>query len=251
MDSLLETLFMATAESSSSYVQILLSAASMLLVFISAVLLAHRNDLGWWTLILSVFVGPMISALQYDLLGLLYAVPLLLIAVFGLWRFSLFKLNGKFTRIVTSTPVTIWSAVGLLMGLILLVALRFGPFLFNGGFMSATPEIWVLYFADAAIFASFVMIARGVRTGWLVLALAAIADLVIYFLISPMLGMMGLFVFIALGAVYGFFLWRGLPAADQADLGLAEPSEEAQSLNAAKAATLAKLNKQQGNTDAS
>ena len=175
---------MATAESSSSYVQILLSAASMLLVFISAVLLAHRNDLGWWTLILGAFTGPVITSLQYDLMGLLYAVPLLLIAVFGLWRFSLFKLNGKFTRIVTSTPVTIWSAVGLLMGLILLVALRFGPFLFNGGFMSATPEIWVLYFADAAIFASFVMIARGVRTGWLVLALAAIADLVIYFLIA-------------------------------------------------------------------
>lgn len=182
----------------------------MLLVFVSAILLAHRNDLGWWTLILSVFVGPMISALQYDLLGLIYAIPLLLLPIFGLWRFSQFKLNGKFTREVTKTPVTLWSAVGMVVGLILLVALRFGPFLFNSGFLTATPEVWVMYFADAAIFASFVMIARGVREGWLLLAVAAIADLVVYFLISPMLGMLGLYVFIALAAAYGYFLWRGL-----------------------------------------
>ncbi|MCZ4141833.1 hypothetical protein BZG17_28950, partial [Escherichia coli] len=101
--------------------------------------------------------------------------------------------------------MTPWSALGLFVGLVLLVALRFGPFLFNGGFMSATPEIWVLYFADAAIFASFVMVARGVRAGWLVLAVAAVADLVVYFLLSPILGMMGLFVFSALAAAYGYF----------------------------------------------
>lgn len=232
---------MATADSSSSFVQILLSAASMLLVFVSAALLAHRNDLGWWTLILGVFVGPVITSMQFDLLGLLYAVPLLLIAIFGLWRFSRFELKGKFTRVVTSTATTTWSALGLLVGLILLVALRFGPFLFNGGFMSATPEIWVLYFADAAIFASFVMVARGVRAGWLVLALAAVADLVVYFLISPMLGMMGLFVFIALAAAYGYFLWRGLPA-QAAEPVQVELDEEELALQKAKQATMDKLN---------
>ena len=241
MDSILETLFMATADSSSSFVQILLSAASMLLVFVSAALLAHRNDLGWWTLILGVFVGPVITSMQFDLLGLLYAVPLLLIAVFGLWRFSRFELKGKFTRVVTSTAVTPWSALGLLVGLVLLVALRFGPFLFNGGFMSATPEIWVLYFADAAIFASFVMVARGVRAGWLVLAVAAVADLVVYFLISPMLGMMGLFVFIALAAAYGYFLWRGLPA-QAAEPVQVKLDEEELALQKAKQATVDKLN---------
>ena len=241
VDSFLETLFMATADSGSSYVQILLSAASMLLVFVSAILLAHRNDLGWWTLILSVFVGPMISALQYDLLGLIYAIPLLLLPIFGLWRFSQFKLNGKFTREVTKTPVTLWSAVGMVVGLILLVALRFGPFLFNSGFLTATPEVWVMYFADAAIFASFVMIARGVREGWLLLAVAAIADLVVYFLISPMLGMLGLYVFIALAAAYGYFLWRGLPA-QAAEPVQVELDEEGLALQKAKQATLDKLN---------
>lgn len=241
VDSILETLFMATADSGSSYVQILLSAASMLLVFVSAILLAHRNDLGWWTLILSVFVGPMISALQFDLLGLIYAIPLLVLPIFGLWRFSQFKLTGKFSREVTTTSITSWSAVGMIAGLILLVALRFGPFLFNSGFLTATPEVWVMYFADAAIFASFVMIARGVREGWLLLALAAIADLVIYFVISPMLGMLGLYVFIALAAAYGFFLWRTLPAAGSEPVHV-ELSEEELALQKAKQATLDKMN---------
>ncbi|MGQ3383997.1 nicotinamide mononucleotide transporter [Glutamicibacter sp. TV12E] len=241
MDSILETLFMATADSGSSYVQILLSAASMLLVFVSAILLAHRNDLGWWTLILSVFVGPMISALQFDLLGLIYAFPLLLLPIFGLWRFSQFKLTGKFSREVTKTSITSWSAAGMIAGLILLVALRFGPFLFNSGFLTATPEVWVMYFADAAIFASFVMIARGVREGWLLLALAAIADLVIYFVISPMLGMLGLYVFIALAAAYGYFLWRTLPAAGSEPVQV-ELSEDELALQKAKQATLDKMN---------
>nr|WP_280521060.1 nicotinamide mononucleotide transporter [Glutamicibacter sp. FBE19] len=232
---------MATADSGSSYVQILLSAASMLLVFVSAILLAHRNDLGWWTLILSVFVGPMISALQFDLLGLIYAIPLLVLPIFGLWRFSQFKLTGKFSREVTATSITGWSAVGMIAGLILLVALRFGPFLFNSGFLTATPEVWVMYFADAAIFASFVMIARGVREGWLLLALAAIADLVIYFVISPMLGMLGLYVFIALAAAYGFFLWRTLPAAGSEPVQM-ELGEEELALQKAKQATLDKMN---------
>ncbi len=240
VDSILQTLFMATADSNSSYVQILLSAASMLLVFVSAILLAHRNDLGWWTLILAVFVGPLISALQFDLLGLIYGIPLLLLPIFGLWRFSQYKLHGKFTREVTRTGITMWSAVGMLVGLILLVALRFGPFLFNSTFLSATPEIWVMYFADAAIFASFVMIARGVREGWLLLALAAIADLVIYFMISPMLGMIGLYVFIALAAVYGFYLWRNLSGASE--VAHEELSEEELALQKAKQATLDKLN---------
>lgn len=239
---------MASAESSSSYVQILLSAASMLLVFVSAILLAHRNDLGWWTLILAVFAGPLVSSMQFDPIGLIYAIPLLLLAIFGLWRFSRFQLTGKFTRVVTGTPMTLWSVVGLVVGLILLVALRFGPFLFNSGFLSATPEIWVLYFADAAIFAAFVMIARGVRAGWLTLAVAAVANLVIYFLISPMLGMIGLYVFIALAAIYGFFLWRNLPQNGQP---VAELPEAEIALEASKVAALDKLNKQQNTNGAS
>lgn len=252
VESILETLFLARdAGNGSTYTQVLLLAASLLLVMASAILLAHRNDLGWWALIVAAFTGPVITAMQFDLFGLLYAIPLLLLAIFGLWRFSLFRLTGKFTRVVTRTPLTAWTVLGVAMGIVLLVALRFGPNLFNSLFLSATADVWVMFAAEAAIYASFVMIARGVRAGWLLLAAAAIADLIVYFTVSPMLGMMGLLVFIALAALYGFFLWRALPAAGQANEPAAELDEAGKALDAAKAATLEKLNKQQDPGNAS
>lgn len=236
MDSIIDSLFQLSL-STSSGVQILLFAISALFVVIAALLLAHRNDLGWWALIMAVFSGPIISAMKYDLYALFYGVPLLLLAIFGLWRFSRFELKGKFIRMVTRTPLTATSVVGLLAGVILLVALHFNVFLFNGSYLSATPEVWAMYVSDAVIFASFVLIARGVRSGWLLLAFGAISYVVVYFMVSPMLGMLGLYVFTALAALYGWYQWRALPAPAQP-----EPSEEEIALEAAAKAALDKLN---------
>ncbi|RBM00566.1 hypothetical protein C1H84_11530 [Glutamicibacter soli] len=236
VESIIDSLFQLSL-STSSGVQILLFAISALFVVIAALLLAHRNDLGWWALIMAVFSGPIISAMKYDLYALFYGVPLLLLAIFGLWRFSRFELKGKFIRMVTRTQLTVTSVVGLLAGIILLVALHFNVFLFNGSYLSATPEVWAMYVSDAVIFASFVLIARGVRSGWLLLAAGAISYVVVYFLVSPMLGMLGLYVFTALAALYGWYQWRALPAASQP-----EPTQEEIALEAAAKAALDKLN---------
>jgi len=207
-------------------------------VVISAFLLAHRNDLGWWALIMAVFAGPIINAMKYDLFALFYGIPLLLLAIFGLWRFSRFELKGKFVRKVAKSPLTITAIIGFIAGVILLVALRFNVFLISGTYLSATKEIWVMYFAEAVLFASFVLIARGVRAGWLMLAAGAIVNVVVYFILNPVLGMLGLQVFTAIAALYGFFLWRALPASASE----AEPTEEELALQAAAKAALDKLN---------
>jgi len=238
VDSLLESLFQ-TASDGSTYVQVLLTALTSLFVIVAAILLAHRNDLGWWALIIGVFSGPVIIAMKYDLYDLIYAVPLMIIAFFGLWRFSRFKLKGKFTRQITSTPLTLTSMVGIVVGVILMVALKFNVFLFNGVYLSATNEVWFMYFAEALTFVSFIFIARGVRAGWLMLALGSIANVVVYFLMNPVLGMLGLQVFSALAAVYGFFLWGNLPSAEDE---VVELSAEEIALQAATKATLDKLN---------
>ncbi|GAA1404433.1 hypothetical protein AUR04nite_08920 [Glutamicibacter uratoxydans] len=237
MEQILDSLFQLNL-STDSGVQIVLYAVSALFVVISAFLLAHRNDLGWWALIMAVFAGPIINAMKYDLFALFYGIPLLLLAIFGLWRFSRFELKGKFIRKVTKSPLTITAVVGLIAGVILLVALRFNVFLISGTYLSATKEIWVMYFAEAVLFASFVLIARGVRAGWLLLAVGAIVNVVVYFILNPVLGMLGLQVFTAIAALYGFFLWRGLPAAASET----EPTEEELALQAAAKAALDKLN---------
>ncbi|MFJ2619626.1 nicotinamide mononucleotide transporter [Glutamicibacter sp. NPDC087344] len=239
MDSIIDSLFQLSL-STSSGVQILLFAISALLVVIASLLLAHRNDLGWWALIMAVFAGPIINAMKYDLYSLIYGIPLLLLAIFGLWRFSRFELKGKFTRMVTRSPLTLTGTVGLLVGAVLLVALHFNYFLFNGGYLSATPSVWVMYAAEALMYASFVLIACGIRSGWLVLAAGSIANVVVYFVVSPMLGMLGLYVFTAIAALYGWFQWRNLPAPAQPEL-----SEEEIALEAATKATLDKLNSQE------
>lgn len=218
----------------------MLYALSALFLVVASILLAHRNDLGWWALIVAIFAGPVIDALKYDLYSLIYAVPLLILAFWGLWRFSRFDLQGKFTRLVTRTSLTLWSTLGLVVGVVILVALHFGQFLLNSVFLSAAPSVWVMYVAEAAIFASFVLIARGVRAGWLVLAAASIANVVVYFMVSPMLGMLGLQVFTVLAAGYGWFLWRNLP-----EVALPEPTEEELALDSAAQAAIDKLNSSQ------
>lgn len=243
MDSLLESLFQ-TASDGSTYVQVLLTALTSLFVIVAAILLAHRNDLGWWALIIGVFSGPVIIAMKYDLYDLIYAVPLMIIAFFGLWRFSRFKLNGKFTRQITATGLTLTSVVGLVVGLILLVALKFNVYLFTGVYQSATKEVWFMYFAEALSFVAFVFIARGVRAGWIMLAVGSIANVVVYFVLNPVLGMLGLHVFSALAAVYGFFMWSKLPAPIDSSIEL---TDEEKGLLAAKQKTLEQLNAQNNN----
>ena len=120
MDELFYNLF-SQAPGTDSGTQVSLFAVSALLSCIAMVLLARRNDLGWWAQILAVFAGPTVVALQYEISMLFYAVPAMLAAAFGLWRFSKFEMAGRFGRKVIRREFSVKS---LLVGVSMLAGLR-------------------------------------------------------------------------------------------------------------------------------
>lgn len=210
MDELFSTLFNQPFGTDTG-LQLLLSALSTLLTAVALMFLAHRNDLGWWVQIVAVFAGPLVLALSFGYEGLVFAIPALAIAAYGLWRFSSFDLRGRFTRDVVpagfALPQLAWGAVLVL----LLTAAQWGAFLFNGyAFQSATGRIWVAYAATAVVTASLVGIANGVRWAWLAVVVGSAAWIAALFSGTPAFGTLLALVLQLLVAGYGFFA-QGAP----------------------------------------
>ena len=211
MDELFYNLF-TQAPGTDSGTQVALFALSALLSCIAMVVLARRNDLGWWAQILAVFAGPLVIALQYEASLLFYAVPALLAAAFGLWRFSRFGISGRFGRKVIQRGFSTKSLLlGILMVLVL-TALRMGRMLTTGFiFTDGTSSLWISFAAEAALVVALVGIACGYRWAWLASAISAIVYVALLFDTNPALALLGVTVFQALAGIYGWFAWRNLP----------------------------------------
>lgn len=211
MDELFYNLF-SQAPGTDSGTQVSLFAVSSLLTFIALLLLARRNDLGWWAQILAVFAGPTVVALQYEASMLIYAIPAMLAAAFGLWRFSKFENSGKFGRKVIQRAFSVKS---LLIGVALLAifgALRFGLMLTTGFIFSGeTLGLSISLIAEAAIVVALLGIAFGYRWAWLAISASGIAYVVVIFDSNPALALLGVTVFQILAGIYGWFSWRELP----------------------------------------
>lgn len=206
--------------------QVALFSLSALLSVCAALLLAHRNDLGWWAQMLAVFAGPMVIALQYDLMLLTYALPYFALAIFGLWRFSRFEFQGKFTRKVTLGNFGVAPIILTLIGVLALTALHLGEMLTTGfAFSSGTSVIWLSFVSEALVITSFALIACGLRPGWLLMALASAVYVVTIFNNNPALALLGTWVFMFLASLYGWWAWRALPKRSAATTEVATASE--------------------------
>ncbi|WP_309082234.1 nicotinamide mononucleotide transporter [Zhihengliuella sp.] len=216
MDQIFSTLFNQPLGSDSA-LQVALSALSTLLTAVALMLLAHRNDLGWWVQIVAVFAGPLIIALTFGYEGLLSAVPSLAVAAYGLWRFSRFALRGRFTRNALRAPLRPRQFGWGLVLAVLLTALGLGQMLTSGFvFQSGTASIWIAYGCAAVIGAALVGIANGVRWAWLAAAAAGAVNVgVLVAGGDPALGTLFSLVLLALAAGYGWFVWGALPAPDE------------------------------------
>lgn len=192
--------------------QVALYALSALLSVIACLLLAHRNDLGWWAQMLSVFAGPLVIALQFDMRTLFYALPCFALAAFGLWRFSRFDFQGKFTRKVTLAGFGVMPLILTVLGVLLLTALRLGEMLTTGfAFTSGTLPIWLSFIFEALVITAFVLVACGIRAGWLLVALGSLGYTATIFANDPALAILGIWVFMVIASLYGWWAWRGLP----------------------------------------
>ncbi|MGP9650015.1 hypothetical protein ACT3TP_05960 [Glutamicibacter sp. AOP38-B1-38] len=217
MEELFYTLF-SQLPGTDSGMQVALFSLSALLSVVACALLAHRNDLGWWAQILAVFAGPLVIAMQYDTLFLVYAIPSLLIGVFGLWRFSRYKFQGKFTRQVLRAPLGLSAIIAAALGVAVLTALHLGEMLTTGfAFTAGTGTIWVSYLTEAVVLVSFALIACGIRAGWLLMALASAVYVATLFANNPAFALLLVWVFMVIAALYAWFMWRTLPRRDSAD----------------------------------
>ena len=193
--------------------QVSLYAVSTLLTCFALLLLARRNDLGWWAQLLAVFAGPLAIALQYDYSMLLLAVPAMGAAAFGLWKFSKSPNAGRFGR---ALPVRGFTVKSLIWGAVLTIvftALKLGPMLTTGfAFSQEAVNIWILAALEAIVLAALIGIANGLRWAWLAITVSAVAYVAILFTNAPALVTLGLLVFQFLASLYGWFSWRQSPA---------------------------------------
>lgn len=204
MDQLFSTLFNQPFGTDTG-LQVALSALSTLLTAVALMVLAHRNDLGWWFQILAVFAGPLVLALTFGYEGLFHAVPALGIAAYGLWRYSSFELRGKFTRHVPPAGFSVGQLAWGTVLAVILTAAQWGPFLFSSAIVNANAPMNWLQFASVAITtASFAGIASGVRWAWLASAAGTAAYIGWLISFTPGFGSLLVLVLQLLAAVYGF-----------------------------------------------
>lgn len=213
MDELFYNLF-SQAPGTDSGTQVSLFVLGSLLSCIAMLLLARRNDLGWWAQILAIFAGPAVVALQFEASMLIFAVPALLAAAFGLWRFSKFEISGRFHRKVVRRE---FSTKSLLVGVALLAlfsALRMGPMLTTGFiFTNGNNGLIVSLVAEAGLVVALIGVACGYRWAWLAASISSIAYIAVLFGSNPAFALLGVTVFQLLTSLYGWFFWRDLPTA--------------------------------------
>lgn len=220
MDQLFLDLFGQQPGGSSATI-VALSALSSLLTGVALLLLARRNDLGWWVQVLAVFAGPLVTALLFGYAGLVGALPAMAVAAYGLWRFSKYAAFGRFGRAVAvrgATPASVAWGFGLTA---VLTALNLGPLLWSGlVFGGGTSSIWLNAFLGALITAALVGIANGFRWAWLAVAASSVGYVAVFFASAPARATLGVLVLQFGAALYGWWSWRQAPA--EAD---AEPTE--------------------------
>lgn len=251
MNELIQSLTGAEAGSLSATFM-LLSIASLLLVAVGQILLARRNDLGWWLVMVGFFANPLFVALfpgQGNYLQLIAALPQFLVAAVGLWGFSRFPLLSKFTRRIEPKPFTLGSLLGLLLFAAALTVAQFGPGLTEPSelFHPGNVVYWLNFAATALISAGLLGVGLGRRWAWWLSALGA-AGMVTIGIVQPLINGAGQppfallfgYVLIAVTAVYGAFVWgrpqaatateddaATLADADAADDALEDADEEA------------------------
>lgn len=217
MDQLFQSLFNQPLGTDTATI-VALDALSVLLTGVALLLLARRNDLGWWFQILAVFAGPLVIALQFGFDGLFKAVPYLLVPVFGLWRFSKYRLRGKFGRIVEVKPFT---ASSLVWGFVLAILIAFAsalPTIVSGlDLGSIGTSYWLALAFSAMVPAALVGVANGLRWAWLAIAASAVAQVVIYFGNQPAFATLAVLVLQFGASLFGWWSWRQLPAEATAD----------------------------------
>lgn len=225
MDELFYNLF-SQAPGTDSGTQVALFAVSALLSCIAMVVLARRNDLGWWAQILAVFAGPLVIALQFESSLLLYAVPALLAAAFGLWRFSRFENAGRFGRKVIRHGFSISSLLAGVVLVLVFTALRMGRMLTSGFiFTEGTGSLWISFAAEAALVVALIGIACGYRWAWLASTVSAVVYVAVLFGSNPALALLGVTVFQALAGIYGWFAWRNVPTERPVEAGAASDAK--------------------------
>lgn len=225
MDQLFQSLFNQPLGTDTATI-VALDALGVLLTGIALLLLARRNDLGWWFQILAVFAGPLVIALQFGFDGLFKAVPYLLVPVYGLWRFSKYRMRGKFARRVEVRPFT---ASALVWGFVLTLLIAFAsaiPTIFSGlDLAGIQASFWLTLGFAALVPAGLVGIANGLRWAWLVVAASAVAQVAVYFGNQPAFATLAVLVLQFGASLFGWWSWRQLPAeATQDDAAEYPPS---------------------------
>lgn len=212
MDQLFQSLFNQPLGTDTATI-VALDALSVLLTGLALLVLARRNDLGWWIQILAVFAGPLVIALQFGFDGLFKAVPYLLVPIFGLWRFSKYRLRGKFGRAVEVKP---FSASSLVWGFVITVLIAFAsalPTLFSRMDLASVPaNFWMTLVFAALVPAGLVGVANGLRWAWLAIAVSAVAQVAVYFGNQPAFATLAVLVLQFGASVFGWWSWRQLPA---------------------------------------
>lgn len=212
MDQLFQTLFDQVAGTDSATI-LALDALSVLLTGIALLLLARRNDLGWWFQILAVFAGPVVIALQFGSDGFFKAVPYLLVPIYGLWRFSKYRMRGKFVRLV---EVKAFTASSLVWGFVIALLITFAsavPMIFSGlALGTIQASFWLTLAFSALVPAGLVGVANGFRWAWLVVSVSAVTQVAVYFGNQPALATLAVLVLQFGASLFGWWSWRQLPA---------------------------------------
>ena len=211
---------------------LLLTMVSTLMLAVGQIFLARRNDLGWWFILLGFFANPLFAALypgQNNYWLLTGALPQVAAACIGLYAFSRFPLQGRFTRRIPASGFSWGGFIGLLLLTLVVTVLQWGEALTrpqslfgtlgqldNSIFLTA----WINAFLVSLVASAYIGIGFGQRWAWLMAAIggAGLAALTtIQPLISgatqPLFALLLGYVLIFITAIYGYFAWgRPLPA---------------------------------------